>query len=33
MKINVTPGTVTALLESLGRITAGKMIFADFGSV
>lgn len=29
MRINVTPGKVTALLESLGRITAGKMILAD----
>ena len=29
MRINVTPGGVTALLESLGRITAGKMIIAD----
>ena len=29
MRINVTPGKVTALLESLGRITAGKMIRAD----
>ena len=29
MRITVTPGKVTALLESLGRITAGKMILAD----
>ena len=29
MRINVTPGQVTSLLESLGRITAGKMILAD----
>ena len=29
MRINVTPGKVTTLLESLGRITAGKMILAD----
>ena len=29
MRINVTPGKVTAILESLGRITAGKMILAD----
>lgn len=28
MRINVTPGQVTSLLESLGRITAGKMILA-----
>ena len=29
MRINVTPGQVASLLESLGRITAGKMILAD----
>lgn len=29
MRINVTPGKVSALLESLGRITTGKMILAD----
>ncbi len=29
MRITVTPGKVSALLESLGRITAGKMILAD----
>lgn len=29
MRINVTPGQVTSVLESLGRIIAGKMILAD----
>lgn len=29
MRINVTPGQVTSLLESLGRVTAGKMVLAD----
>jgi hypothetical protein len=29
MRINVTPGQVTSLLESLGRVTAGKMILAN----
>ena len=29
MRITVTPGQVTSLLESLGRITTGKMILAD----
>jgi hypothetical protein len=29
MRINVTPGQVTSLLESLGRVTAGKMVLAN----
>jgi hypothetical protein len=29
MRINVTPGQVTSLLESLGRVIAGKMVLAD----
>jgi hypothetical protein len=29
MRINVTPGPVTSLLESLGRVIAGKMVLAD----
>lgn len=29
MRINVTPGRVISLLESLGRVTAGKMILAN----
>lgn len=29
MRINVTPGQVTSLLNSLGRVTAGKMVLAN----
>ena len=29
MRIKVTPGQVKTLLESLGRVTAGKMVLAD----
>lgn len=29
MRINVTPGRVISLLESIGRVTAGKMILAN----
>lgn len=29
MRINVTPGQVTSLLESLCHVTAGKMVLAD----
>ena len=29
MRIKVTPGKVKTLLESLGRVTAGKMVLAD----